>query len=184
VTQEQQRPEPDLERRRWEQFGAWLKASRLDRGLTVTEVAKRAGVGLQTLAALEAGGFRRTSPGPWLTPNPKDETLIAVARALELDPEELFRRVGRYDDRPATRRSLRRASGRQDQDRTRINELERENAELRQRLERLEQTDAEADARIREVLTEIAARLDAIEARQGSPNAGEDQQPKRRRASA
>jgi transcriptional regulator with XRE-family HTH domain len=33
-------------------------------------------------------------------PTPKDETLISLARALGVDPKELFRRVGRYEDRP------------------------------------------------------------------------------------
>src|SRR6266545_6508375 len=102
---------------------------------TQTDIAAEAKLSIQALASLERGGFRRYDDGPWLVPNPKDETLIRLARALGVDPEEMFKRVGRYDDRPQTTGSRRR----QDRKADRITELEAKNAELERRLNALEE---------------------------------------------
>src|SRR6266536_2277496 len=96
---------------RWTDFGRWLAAVRVERGYTQAHTAKQAGMGIQTLVSLEHGGYRRTTDGPWITPNPRDETLVSLARILGVDLQEMFERVGRYDQRPRTRASLRRASG-------------------------------------------------------------------------
>ncbi len=114
---------------RWTDFGRWLEAARVERGMTRTRLAGEARIGVQTLVALENGGYRRTTDGPWITPNPRDETLVSLARILGVDAREMFERVGRYDQRPRTRESLRRASGRQ-AGRERIEDLERRVAEL------------------------------------------------------
>jgi transcriptional regulator with XRE-family HTH domain len=114
---------------RWTDFGRWLEAARVERGYSQALVAGQAGVGVQTLVALEHGGYRRNVDGPWITPNPRDETLVSLARILGVDPEEMFQRVGRYDERPRTRASLRRASGKR-AGRERIEDLERRVAEL------------------------------------------------------
>jgi transcriptional regulator with XRE-family HTH domain len=114
---------------RWTDFGRWLEAARVERGMTRTQLATAVHMSVQTLVALEHGGFRRTTDGPWITPNPKDETLVSLARALGVDAREMFERVGRYDERPRTRASLRRASGKL-AGRERIEELERRVAEL------------------------------------------------------
>jgi transcriptional regulator with XRE-family HTH domain len=117
------------ELRRWTDFGRWLEAARVEQGMTRTQLAAAVHMSVQTLVALEHGGFRRTTDGPWVTPNPKDETLVSLARALGIDPGEMFQRVGRYDDRARTRESLRRASGKL-AGRERIEDLERRVADL------------------------------------------------------
>jgi DNA-binding XRE family transcriptional regulator len=114
---------------RWTDFGRWLEAARVERGYGQARVAKDAGIGVQTLVALEHGGYRNTADGPWITPNPRDETLVSLARILGVDSEEMFRRVGRYSERPRTRESLRRASGKR-AGRERLEDLERRVAEL------------------------------------------------------
>src|SRR6266700_3577198 len=65
---------------RWHDFGAWL----------------------------EHGGFRRYADGPWILPNPRDDTLVSLARLYGVKAEEMFKHVGRYNDRPQTKTSLRR----------------------------------------------------------------------------
>jgi transcriptional regulator with XRE-family HTH domain len=104
--------------------------------MTRTQLAGAASMGVQTLVALENGGYRRTTDGPWITPNPRDETLVSLARILGVDAREMFERVGRYDQRPRTRESLRRASGRQ-AGRERIEDLERRVAELEEMVREL-----------------------------------------------
>jgi transcriptional regulator with XRE-family HTH domain len=128
---------------RWTDFGRWLEAKRLERGLTRTRVAAESHMGVQTLVALEHGGYRRTADGPWITPNPRDETLISLARVLGLDAREMFAVVGRYDERSRTVASLRRASGRQ---------------ASRERLEELERRVAEVEAQLRELAADREAR--------------------------
>jgi transcriptional regulator with XRE-family HTH domain len=136
----------DLERQRWKQFGTWLRDLRVDQARTQTNVAAAAGMGIQSLASLERGGFRRNDDGPWLVPNPKDETLISLARALRVDPEELFRRVGRYEDRPATKGSRRR----QDRQGDRLAELEERLVVLERELVAMRKRNAETERRLRD----------------------------------
>jgi transcriptional regulator with XRE-family HTH domain len=131
------------ERQNWTDFGRWLQATRVKRGYTQAFVARQAGIGAQTLVSLEHGGFRREADGPWITPNPKDETLVALARVLGLDAEEMFAVVGRYDERPRTQASWRRASGKQ---------------AGRDRIEELERRVAEVEAQLREMAADTAAR--------------------------
>jgi transcriptional regulator with XRE-family HTH domain len=158
------RQEPtDLEQARWKQFGAWLRDLR--EGRTQTDVAAEAKLGIQALASLERGGFRRYDDGPWLLPNPKDETLIRLARALGVVSEEMFKRVGRYDDRPQTTGSRRR----QDRKADRITELEARNAELEER-----------DRQRERELAEVRDRLKALEAR--FPKRGAAEAPPRSRS--
>jgi transcriptional regulator with XRE-family HTH domain len=136
----------DLERQRWKQFGTWLRDLRVDQARTQTNVAAAAGMGIQSLASLERGGFRRNDDGPWLVPNPKDETLISLARALRVDPEELFRRVGRYQDRPATKGSRRR----QDRGGDRLAELEVRLEALEREFVAMRERNAETERRLRD----------------------------------
>jgi len=154
-----QEPASDLERRRWEEFGAWLREVRVsDRGETRARIAELADMSLQTLAALEAGGFRRTGQGAWIIPNPKDETLDTLARALKVDPAEMFRRVGRYEDRPQTKRSLRRRNLRGVSSQgERLAALEQENAGLRAQQRSLEEILADTNERLERVERELAA---------------------------
>jgi len=95
-------------------------------------------------------------------PNPKDETLISLARALGVDPEELFRRVGRYEDRPQTRGSRRRQDRRGD----RLAELEERLQVLEAELERMRERNAETERRLRDAGISIP---------------GETERPRRRR---
>jgi transcriptional regulator with XRE-family HTH domain len=133
---------------RWTDFGRWLQAARVERGYTQAFVARQAGIGAQTLVSLEHGGFRREADGPWITPNPKDETLVSLARVLGLDAEEMFAVVGRYDERQRTQGSLRRPSGRR-AGRERMDELERRVAELEEQVRQLADDTHEQPARRR-----------------------------------
>jgi transcriptional regulator with XRE-family HTH domain len=133
---------------RWTDFGRWLEAARVEQGMTRTQLAAAVHMSVQTLVALEHGGFRRTTDGPWITPNPKDETLVSLARVLGVDPGEMFQRIGRYDDRRRTQESLRRASGKR-AGRERIEELERRVAELEELTRQLVDDAEERPARRR-----------------------------------
>jgi len=138
--------EQDREYLAWREFGAWLEGLRKRRGLTQNDVVSQSNrqIGRSTIAALERGGFQRYTDGPWVPSNPRDETLYILARLYGVDAEELFRRVGRYEDRPQTRQGARTATG-QKAGRERIAELEsrdrqreRELAEVKERLQALE----------------------------------------------
>jgi hypothetical protein len=61
----------DLERQRWKQFGTWLRDLRVDQARTQTNVAAAAGMGIQSLASLERGGFRRTTTAHGWCPTPR-----------------------------------------------------------------------------------------------------------------
>jgi len=132
---------------RWSNFGERLKHKRLELGYTQVYVAGRAGVSVQNLVSLEHGGFRRRSDGPWILPNPQDDTLKALARIYRVSAEELFERVGRYPDRPQTKSAVRRRAGLdRPKRRDRVAEVERQNAELAERLRALEERVARYEA--------------------------------------
>jgi transcriptional regulator with XRE-family HTH domain len=62
--------------------GAWVRRMRKDRRLTQEEVADRGDLGHKYLGQLERGEL-----------TPKLDTLVAVARGLDMRPAELFRGV-------------------------------------------------------------------------------------------
>ena len=135
---EQEQP-PAEEMLRWHDFGTWLKQRRLELGYTQAHVSGRAGISVQNLVSLEHGGFRRQAGGPWILPNPQDDTLKALARIYRVSAEELFGRVHRYANRPQTRSGRRRqASGSRAKRSDRIAALEAEVREMRERADRLE----------------------------------------------
>ncbi len=115
---------------RWRQFGQTVERLRLERGYTATQLAKHAGVSFQSVVTIEQGGFRQREGGPWMLPNPQDRILAGLAGALGASVEDWFTQVGRYDERPRTRRSLRRAAGKT----AAADELD----ELRERVEAVE----------------------------------------------
>jgi transcriptional regulator with XRE-family HTH domain len=77
----------------WRDFGEWVDQRRERAGLTVGELAKRAGVSRIWLQVLRKGG--RRIEGEWRAPNPKNDALARVARALDVPVEEMFARAGR-----------------------------------------------------------------------------------------
>jgi transcriptional regulator with XRE-family HTH domain len=145
--------EGDVDEAAWKAFGEWIEQRREHSGLTVGELAERAGVSRVWLQVLRKGG--RRIEGAWRPPNPKSDALARVARALDVPVEEMFARAGR-DAAPGT-------TGAENQEPSphddvgpgaveRIRELEervarteQEMAELRQLLER--QRAGRADAR-------------------------------------
>jgi transcriptional regulator with XRE-family HTH domain len=145
--------EGDVDEAAWKAFGEWIEQRREHAGLTVGELADRAGVSRVWLQVLRKGG--RRIEGEWRPPNPKSDALARVARALDVPVEEIFARAGR-DAAPST-------TGAESQEGSphgevppeaveRIRELEervtrteQEMAELRQLLER--QRAGRADAR-------------------------------------
>ena len=71
----------DSDERR-EDFGAWLRRQREDRGYGIDRAARIAGVAATTLRRIEMGDV------------PSIEVARQIARGLELDLSEVFRRVG------------------------------------------------------------------------------------------
>jgi transcriptional regulator with XRE-family HTH domain len=122
----------------WKAFGEWVEQLRVRSGLQVGEVAERADVSRVWLQEIRNGG--RGIPGGWRLPNPKNESLVRLARVLNVSPEAMLARAGR-----ATATGTAEAGARADDADAaeRIRELEervaqqeRELAELRQLLER------------------------------------------------
>jgi transcriptional regulator with XRE-family HTH domain len=85
--------EGDVDEAAWRGFGEWVEQRRERAGLTVGELAKRAGVSRIWLQVLRKGG--RRIEGEWRAPNPKNDALARVARALDVPVEEMFARAGR-----------------------------------------------------------------------------------------
>ena len=77
----------------WKAFGEWIEQRRQHAGLTVGELAERAGVSRVWLQVLRKGG--RRIEGEWRLPNPKSAALARVARAMDVPVEEMFARAGR-----------------------------------------------------------------------------------------
>jgi transcriptional regulator with XRE-family HTH domain len=144
--------EDDVDEAAWKAFGEWIEQRREHAGLTVGELADRAGVSRVWLQVLRKGG--RHIEGEWRPPNPKSATLARVARALDMPVEEMFARAGR-DAAPITRATSQETSAHDDvgpgaverirELEERVAHTEQEMAELRQLLER--QRAGRADAR-------------------------------------
>ena len=136
--------EDDVDEAAWKAFGEWIEQRREHSGLTVGELAERAGVSRVWLQVLRKGG--RRIEGEWRPPNPKSAALARVARALDVPVEEMFARAGR-DAAPSATGAESQGTSPPDDVGTgaveRIRELEervarteQEMAELRQLLER------------------------------------------------
>jgi transcriptional regulator with XRE-family HTH domain len=82
-----------VDKAEWEAFGEWVDSLRKRAGLQVRELAERAEVSAQWLQEIRHGG--RVVYGAWRLPNPKDEALARLARALDVPVEEMFARAGR-----------------------------------------------------------------------------------------
>ncbi len=126
-----------MDRAEWEAFGEWVESLRKRAGLRVRDLAERAGVSAQWLQEIRHGG--RAVYGAWRLPNPKDEALARLAKALDIPVEEMFARAGR---KPSASEDEERQGSPAASDAARIQELEqrvaqqqRELAELRQILE-------------------------------------------------
>jgi transcriptional regulator with XRE-family HTH domain len=135
--------EGDVDEAAWKAFGEWIEQRREHAGLTVGELAERAGVSRVWLQVLRKGG--RRIEGEWRPPNPKNDALARVARALDVPVEEMFARAGR-DAAPSTREEAQETSTGDDigpgaverirELEERVARTEQEMAELRQLLER------------------------------------------------
>ena len=77
----------------WKAFGEWVEQLRVRSGLQVGEVAERADVSRVWLQEIRNGG--RGVPGGWRLPNPKNESLVRLARVLNVHPESMLARAGR-----------------------------------------------------------------------------------------
>jgi transcriptional regulator with XRE-family HTH domain len=143
--------EDDVDEAAWKTFGEWIEQRREHAGLTVGELADRAGVSRVWLQVIRKGG--RRIEGKWRPPNPKSAALARVARALDVPVEEMFARAGR-DTAPSTGGTSQEGSPHDDvgpgavqrirELEERVARTEQEMAELRQLLEgqRAEQADA------------------------------------------
>jgi transcriptional regulator with XRE-family HTH domain len=127
-----------LDEAAWKAFGEWVEDLRVRTGLQVGEVAQRASVSRVWLQEIRNGG--RGVPGGWRLPNPKNDALVRLARALDVPPETMLARAGR-GAAPSTAEAG--AQGDEADAAERIRELEervaqqeRELAELRQILKR------------------------------------------------
>ena len=125
-----------MDKAEWEAFGEWIEGLRKRAGLQVRDLAARAGVSAQWLQELRHGG--RAVYGSWRLPNPKDEALARLARALDVPVEEMFARAGRQPPALGTPQDQGPAAsdaGRIQELEERIAQQQRELAELRQLLE-------------------------------------------------
>src|SRR6266516_7060535 len=77
----------------WRAFGEWIEELRIRSGLQVGELAERAGVSRMWIQEIRKGG--RGIPEGWRLPNPKNESLVRLARVLEVAPEEMLARAGK-----------------------------------------------------------------------------------------
>ena len=135
--------EDDVDEAAWKAFGEWIEQRREHAGLTVGELAQRAGVSRVWLQVLRKGG--RRIEGQWRPPNPKSAALARVARALDVPVDEMFARAGR-DTGPSTGATSQQTSPHDDigsgaverirELEERVARTEQEMAELRQLLER------------------------------------------------
>ena len=135
----------------WKAFGEWVEQLRVRSGLQVGEVAERADVSRVWLQEIRNGG--RAGPGGWRLPNPKNEALVRLARALNISPEELLARAGRGAGPGAAEAEARLASS-----------SSRESASAAERIGELEQRVAQQErelAELRELLQRQAKRADA-----------------------
>jgi len=132
-----------MDRAEWEAFGKWVDELRKRSGLPLRDLAQQAGVSVQWLQEIRQGG--RTLYGQWRLPNPKDDALARLARALDVPVEEMFARAGRTvapSDREAELADAA-AAGRDDAEamrrirelEARITQYQRELAELRELVE-------------------------------------------------
>jgi transcriptional regulator with XRE-family HTH domain len=132
-----------VDKAEWQAFGEWVESLRKRSGLRVKELGERAGVSAQWLQELRHGG--RAIYGEWRLPNPKDDALARLARALDVPVEEMFARAGRgaapsdaeaetAESAPADRGDAR-ALKRIRELETRITQYEKELAELRELVE-------------------------------------------------
>lgn len=129
----------------WRAVGARIAAARRAKGMSKRAAAREAGISEGWWRQLEQG-YTQPAPGVVRLPNPRDETLEAVARAVEIQPAYLFGLVGRSYDGPTIELP-------EEDDRSQFNEL-------RTMLDRL-------TARIRDVEQlledEVLPRLEAVQ---------------------
>jgi transcriptional regulator with XRE-family HTH domain len=130
-----------MDQAEWQAFGEWIESLRKRSGLQVRELAEQAGVSAQWLQEIRHGG--RAVYGTWRLPNPKDEALARLARALNVPVEEVFARARRETPLRWGDQEEHAASP---DDAARLRELEerieqqaRDLAELRRRLEEREE---------------------------------------------
>lgn len=81
----------------WRLLGRRLREARQLVGLSKRQAAARAGFSEGLWRQLELG-YRVPAPGVIVPPRPRDDTLVAAARAVQLDPGEVFELVGREYD--------------------------------------------------------------------------------------
>jgi transcriptional regulator with XRE-family HTH domain len=127
-----------LDEAAWKAFGEWVEDLRVRTGLQVGEVAQRAGVSRVWLQEIRNGG--RGVPGGWRLPNPKNDALVRLARALNVPPETMLARAGR-GTAPNTAQADTQGDDADAAERIReleerVAQQERELAELRQLLQR------------------------------------------------
>jgi len=145
-----------VDKAEWQEFGEWVESLRKRSGLQVRALAERAGVSAQWLQELRHGG--RAIYGTWRLPNPKDEALARLARALNVPVEEMFARAGRGGVPPgadetdasggtAPSDDAERATARLRELEERVARHEQELAKLRKLLQQRQRRAGRADAR-------------------------------------
>jgi transcriptional regulator with XRE-family HTH domain len=158
----------------WRDFGIELRRLRLERGLSAPKLAEASGVSRDAIHKLEAGGYRRFTGGPWELPNPRDDALASLARALGVKLEDWFKQVRRYDDRPRTQAHLHRRSPTD-----RLSQMEEELRETNERTEEL----ARENARLRAALVRAGIMVDnGSESTDSTDEPATAPEPRRRRS--
>lgn len=81
-----------MDEKQAKRFGGWLRDQRIARGLSIEEAKAKADMSRDAWTSLELGG--RTKDSEWIVPNPRPQTLMAVADTLNLPAGVVFERAG------------------------------------------------------------------------------------------
>lgn len=84
-------PHTEVDRDDAKAFGAWVRYRRTQRGRSADALARAAGISSSGLYNIERGG--RNYGGHWSAWRPQDQTLTALAQALDVPEAEMFRRA-------------------------------------------------------------------------------------------
>lgn len=84
----------------WKTFGRWLKQQRLATRRTRKDLAAEAGISDSSWQNYESGGRTVGGSGHWIVQRPSSESLVGIARALQIPPKTIFAKAKVTPDFP------------------------------------------------------------------------------------
>lgn len=84
----------------WKTFGRWLKQQRLATRRNRKDLAAEAGISDSSWQNYESGGRTVGGTGHWIVQRPSTESLIGIARALQIPPKTIFAKAKVTPDFP------------------------------------------------------------------------------------